>query len=104
MGNEVERLKKYQSSIPSKWREEAEWRRNNQAWLKRSQAVAMKMLDRMEQMKWTQQQVADKLGCTQQYVSRIVKGKENLTLEMLSKIEDELDILIFEKYCFYKEG
>ena len=57
----------------------------------------MKMLDKMEEMKWTQQQVADKLGCSQQYVSRMVKGSENLTLEMLSKIEDILDISVFEK-------
>ena len=55
----------------------------------------MKMLDKMEQMGWTQQQVAEKLGCTQQYVSRMVKGSENLTMEMLSKIEDNLDIHIF---------
>ena len=95
MGTAVERLKKYQSPTPSKWREEAEWRRANRAWLRRSQAVAMKMLDRMDEMKWTQAQVAEKLGCSQQYVSRIVKGRENLTLEMLSKIEDALGIAIF---------
>lgn len=95
MGTAVERLKKYESPTPSKWREEAQWRRANRSWLRRSQAVAMKMLDKMEQMGWTQQQVAEKLGCTQQYVSRMVKGSENLTMEMLSKIEDNLDIHIF---------
>lgn len=95
MGTAIERLRKYQSPTPSRWREEAEWRRENRAWLRRSQAVAMKMLDKMEEMKWTQSQVAEKLGCSQQYVSRIVKGSENLTLEMLSKIEDTLDILLF---------
>lgn len=95
MGTAVERLKKYESPTPSKWREDAQWRRANRSWLRRSQAVAMKMLDKMEQMGWTQQQVAEKLGCTQQYVSRMVKGSENLTMEMLSKIEDNLDIHIF---------
>lgn len=94
MGTAVERLKKYQSPTPSKWKEEAEWRRANRAWLRRSQTVAMRMLDRMAEMRWTQAQVAEKLGCSQQYVSRIVKGGENLTLEMLSKIEDALDIKI----------
>lgn len=53
------------------------------------------MLDKIDEMKWTQQQVAEKLGCSQQYVSRIVKGNENLTLEMLSKIEDALGISVF---------
>lgn len=97
MGTAVERLRKLESPTPSRWREKAEWRRANRSWLRRSQAVAMKMLDKMEEMKWTQQQVADKLGCSQQYVSRMVKGSENLTLEMLSKIEDILDISVFEK-------
>ena len=93
--DDIDRLKKYQSPTSSKWREEAEWRRANRAWLRRSQAVAVKMLDRMEEMHWTQTQVAEKLGCSQQYVSRMVKGKENLTLDMLSRIEDALGITIF---------
>lgn len=95
MGRALERLRNYESPTPSRWREEAEWRRANQAWLRRSQIVAMKMLDRMDEMNWTQQQVADMLGCSQQYVSRIVKGSENLSLEMLSKIEDAMGITIF---------
>lgn len=97
MGTAVERLKQFESPTPSKWREEALWRRANRSWLRRSQAVAMKMLDKMEKMGWTQQQVAEKLGCTQQYVSRMVKGSENLTMDMLSKIEDNLDIRVFSE-------
>ena len=93
--DDIDRLKKHQSPTSSKWREEAEWRRVNRAWLRRSQAVAVKMLNRMEEMHWTQTQVAEKLGCSQQYVSRMVKGKENLTLDMLSRIEDALGITIF---------
>ena len=95
MGSAVDKLRKYESTTPSRWREEAEWRRANRAWLRHSQMVAIKMLDRMEEMKWTQHQVANLLGCSQQYVSRIVKGSENLSLEMLSKIEDILGIAIF---------
>ena len=95
MSNAVERLRKFESPTPSRWREEAEWRRANQAWLRRSQAVAIKILDRMEEMHWTQHQVAAMLGCSQQYVSRIVKGSENLSLEMLSKIEDVLGLKVF---------
>lgn len=95
MGTAVERLRKYESPTPSKWREEAEWRRANRSWLRRSQAIAMKLLDKRDEMNWTQQQVAEKLGCTQQYVSRIQQGKENLSLEMLSKIEDSLGVKIF---------
>ena len=95
MGTAVNRLRKYQSPTASRWREEAEWRLANRAWLRRSQAIAVKILDKMDEMQWTQAQVAERIGCSQQYVSRIVKGSENLTLEMISKIEDALDIKIF---------
>ena len=95
MGKAVDRLRQFESPTPSRWREEAEWRRANKAWLRRSQTLAMKILERMDEKKWTQQKVADLLECSQQYVSRIVKGSENLSLEMLSKIEDELGIEVF---------
>lgn len=90
------KLRKYQSAEPSRWRKEAEWRRANKNWLRRSQAVAMKMLDKMDEMGWTQQRVAEMLGCSQQYISRILKGGENLSLEMLSKLEDIFGIRIFD--------
>ena len=67
----------------------------NRSWLIRSQAIAMKILDKMQEQRWTQAKVAEMLGCSQQYVSRIVKGGENLSLEMLSRIEDTLGIEVF---------
>lgn len=54
----------------------------------------MQMLDKMEQMKITQKQLAEKMNCSQQYISKILKGKENLSLETLTKIEKALDIQI----------
>ena len=55
----------------------------------------MKILDKMQEQRWTQAKVAEMLECSQQYVSRIVKGGENLSLEMLSRIEDALEIEVF---------
>ena len=54
----------------------------------------MQMLDKMEQMKITQKQLAERMNCSQQYISKILKGKENLSLETLTKIENALDIQI----------
>ena len=52
------------------------------------------MLDKMEQLKITQKQLAERMNCSQQYISKILKGKENLSLETLTKIENALDIQI----------
>lgn len=44
----------------------------------------------MKQMGLTQKALAERMYCTQQYVSKILKGNESLSLEMLSKLEDAL--------------
>ena len=46
----------------------------------------------MKQEGLTQKALAERMDCTQQYVSKILKGKENLSLETLSKLEDALGI------------
>lgn len=93
----VEKLKKYSSDTTSRWREEAEYRKSNRDWLRYSQMIAVKMLGKMQKMGMTQKVLAEKMGCTQQYVSKILRGKENLSLETLCKIEDALDIrLVYE--------
>ena len=90
----VDNLKQYQSTTPSRWREKAEWRVQNKTWLRRSQHIAMLMLDKMEEMKLTQKQLAEQMGCSQQYVSKVLKGQENLSLETMTKIENCLNINI----------
>lgn len=92
----IKRLKRHGSSVPSKWRENAEWRMANKAWLRYSQCIAMMMLDKMEEDGLTQTAVAEKMGCSQQYISRMLKGTENLSIETISKIESTLGIKILE--------
>ena len=36
--------------------------------------------------------LASRIGCSQQYVSNLLKGSSNMTLETISKIEDALEI------------
>ena len=93
----IEFLEAHQSQTPSKWREEAEWRRDNWSWLQHSQKIAAKVLLQMKQEGLTQKALAERMNCTQQYVSKILKGKENMSLETLSRLEDALDInLIYD--------
>lgn len=80
-------LEQHQSETPSKWREEAEWRKKNRDWLRYSQRIAIILLFYMKKEGLTQTAMAERLGCTQQYVSKILKGSENLTIETIAKIE-----------------
>ena len=93
----VSKLKKHQPSTPSRWRENAEWRIANKSWLRYSQQIAMMMLDRMEELHMSQKQLSELMGCSQQYVSKVLKGQKNLSLETLSKIERCLNLQIIAK-------
>ena len=95
-------LEAQQSEMPSTWREEAEWRRDNWSWLRHSQKIAVKVLLQMKQEGLTQNALAERMDCTQQYVSKILKGKENMSLDTLSKLEDALGInLIYDEQVAY---
>lgn len=91
-------LEAHKSCTPSKWREDAEWRRENWSWLRHSQKIAVKVLLQMKQLGLTQKALAERMNCSQQYVSKILKGKENMSLETLSRLEDALGIsIIFDE-------
>ena len=85
----ISRLKEHESATSSRFRE-------NESWLRYSQRIAMMMLDRMEELGLTQKSVAAKMGCSQQYVSRVLKGTEHLSIETVSKIESALGLAILE--------
>ena len=90
----IEVLNKHKSAEPSKWREEAECRRRNSRWLKYSSMVALMVRQRMQEVGVTQVMLADRLGCTQQHVSTLLKGSSNLTLGTIAKLEEALDFNI----------
>lgn len=97
MGTIEERLRKHAPATPSRWREKAVWRKENKSWLRYSQLVAMRMLDQMANEGLTQKALAERLGCSQQYVSKILKGQENLSIETICKIEEALAIELLPK-------
>ena len=85
----IDILNKYKSETAN-WREEAEYRRRNARWLRYSAMIALQVRERMSQIRMTQVVLAEKLGCTQQHVSMLLKGKNNLTLETIAKLEEAL--------------
>ena len=88
----MERIRKHAESMHNERRERAECNRDNKDWLQRSQEIALRMLKSMDEQNLTQRALAERMGCTQQYISKVLKGQENLSLETLVKIEDALGI------------
>ena len=99
----IDILNKYKSETAN-WREEAEYRRRNARGLRYSAMIALQVRERMSQIRMTQVVLAEKLGCTQQHVSMLLKGKNNLTLETIAKLEEALDFDIIGEALIPVDG
>ena len=75
----------------SNWKEKVEQNRKDKAWLKKSAQIAIKINQSLSSLKMTQRDLAAKLDVSPQQVSNIVKGKENLTLETVIKLEGDVN-------------
>ena len=84
------------SSEPSAFAEEAKWRQDNEVWLKWSQGIAMKIIDYMQEHKLSRADIASRLGCSPQYVSKILSGHTNFSFKSIADIEKCLNIRIME--------
>ena len=83
------------------WVDEFELEEKNRFWLDKSFNIAIQILSKLRSNKKqdlkpsTKKELAKSMGVTPQYVNKLVKGSENLTLETICKIENilEFDIL-----------
>lgn len=76
----------------SSWKEDAKYRRANRKWLKKSQDIALRILTILDEKGMQQKDLAETLDVSPQQISKIVKGKQNLTLETISKLEEVLGV------------
>lgn len=74
------------------WLKKAQWRKENRHWLDRSFDIAIEVLTAIKAQKMTQVELAEKLGVSAQYVNKLLKGQENLTLDTIGKLEKVLSI------------
>jgi len=95
--------KKLQEKISgkkSKWLEDAKFEEENEAWLDKSAQIAIKILRYLRANKISQLELSKRLLVSPQYVSKIMKGKENLSLETICKIEEALGVTLIEVPLF----
>ncbi len=100
MGEIFEKLVGLSSGEISSWKQEAVERQNSSDWSECSFKIAVRILREIRTQNringMTQKKLADEMGVSPQYVNKIVKGKENPTLETISKIEKVLGIALIE--------
>jgi ribosome-binding protein aMBF1 (putative translation factor) len=90
-------LEAHQDDKPSTFMEDAKWRQENEVWLRWSRRVALSIVDYMQKNGLTRSDIADKLGVSPQYVSKILSGNTNFSFKSVAEIERKLGISCMER-------
>lgn len=70
----------------------------NREMLRESQRIAIKVLKKLDEIGWSQKDLAVAMDVSPQQVNKIVKGQENLTLETQLKLQVVLDVPVLASY------
>ena len=100
METALDKINKLAGSKVSSWKDDAIERSHNREWTQLSFRIALRILQEMRRQKpvngMSQKKLADEMGVSPQYINKLVKGKENLSLETIAKIESVLGISLLE--------
>ncbi|MBL7111191.1 MAG: helix-turn-helix transcriptional regulator [Bacteroidales bacterium] len=100
MSKALNRINEIASNKKSDWIEDATVRHSNIEWSDKSFRIAVRILREIRRQKpingMSQKKLADEMGVSPQYINKVVKGQENLTLETISKIEKVLGISLIQ--------
>jgi antitoxin component HigA of HigAB toxin-antitoxin module len=102
MNNDKIKKKPFNSSIKEdESLEETKEQQEDEDWSKLSVPIGLSIVNHLRARRKSQKKLAEKLGYTPEYLTKILKGSENLTLEHIAKIEKELGIKLIK--VLYKE-
>ena len=71
---------------------------NNRARLQAAQSIALQVLNKLNELQWPQSKLAKHMGVSPQQISKIVSGKENLTLDTIVRLQKILQIQLLVTY------
>ncbi len=74
--------------------------KTNKKWLDQSSNIAINVLSSLKLKGWSQKHLAENMRVSAQQINKIVKGRENLTLETISKLENALGIVLIETISY----
>jgi len=90
--NNMDKLKAISTPAAEDWFKISEEWEKEDLYLERSTRIAVSVLNILRDRGITKQSLAESMGVSAQYISKIVKGSENLTLETIAKLEKALGV------------
>ena len=70
----------------------------NRPMLRESQEIALKVLIKLDELGWSRKDLSKTMGVTPFTISKILSGKENLTIQTQIKLQNTLVIQILASY------
>lgn len=96
MSRAIDFFKKHESISPSHFEENAKWRKENEAWLEWSRNIALSLVEYMESNGLNRNGLAERLGVSPQYISKILSGKVNFSFKSIAELEQKLNIKLLD--------
>ena len=87
----------------SNYLQNAKFRIENKKWLSYSSNIALRVLAALEESEeMPQKTLAEKVGVSPQYINKVLKGQENLSLQTIAKLSEALnmELITFPKFLF----
>ena len=103
MSNIHDKLITLSGGEKSNWQAKTEYRQSNRKWLRYSSNIARRILVAINDIDGlNQKKLAGQLSISQQRISKILKGQENLTLETIAKLSEALgtELISFPEYKY----
>lgn len=97
------KMKDLSNGNSSHWLKEADFFIENEGWLEYSGRIAMRIIAAMEEKQgMTQSKLAALVGVKVQYISKVLKGHENLSLKTIYKLSEALgvDLISFPEFKY----
>jgi transcriptional regulator with XRE-family HTH domain len=94
--NVIDKMNALSKGNTNSWVEEATYRQENVDWLRRSAHIALLVLRQLRVQGLSQKELATRMQLSPQYISKLLKGGENLSLQTISKLEEVLGITLIE--------
>ena len=90
----IEFLESHEGLSGSRFEANARYRQENKAWLAWSRSIALSLIRYMESNGLNKAALAERLGVSPQYISKILSGKVNFSIKSIAELQEKLDICL----------
>lgn len=68
------------------------WRIENKEWLQESKRIALNILLRLDDLRWSKARLSKESGLSEEFINTLMKGSEKFEPEILVRLENVLRI------------